>query len=201
MAKDPGFVSTFDRLADRYDTRFGVSCLAAHTLCLDAVSEYVERPESVLDIGCGTGVLLDKAHAVWPAAALVGVDPSAGMLAVARKRHPGGDFRPGDAERLPVPHRAFDVVLSTTSFGHWRDKAAGLRAVARALRPGGVAGIVEHLPPKPLIGLLYRLAGRLPDYRGPDDVAELARAAGLTVETCVAGAHGYLVGVFRSPAT
>jgi ubiquinone/menaquinone biosynthesis C-methylase UbiE len=170
-------------------------------LCLDTVSAYVNQAESVLDIGCGTGVLLDKAHDVWPDAELVGVDPSAGMLAVARRQRPHVTFFPGAAEHLPVPHRAFDIVLSTTSFGHWRDKAAGLRAVARALRPGGFACVVEHLPPKPLVGLLYRLAGRLPDYRHPDEVAGLARAAGLDVVTCRAHSDGYLVGLFSSPAT
>ena len=41
------------------------------------------------------------------------------------------------AEELPFPDRAFDLVVSTTSFDHWADQRAGLGECARVLTPGG----------------------------------------------------------------
>ncbi len=43
-------------------------------------------PSAVLDVGCGTGRLLEKAGAHWRAARLLGVDPAPGMIEVARRR-------------------------------------------------------------------------------------------------------------------
>lgn len=95
------------------------------------------KPESILDVGCGTGRLLRKAGVRWPGVRLIGVDPSEGMIAVARHLTPDATFSVGAAESLPLPDASVAVVVSTASFHHWRDEMAGLREVARVLRPGG----------------------------------------------------------------
>jgi ubiquinone/menaquinone biosynthesis C-methylase UbiE len=46
-------------------------------------------------------------------------------------------FVRGTAERLPAEGSAYDLVVSTTSFDHWTDQAAGIRECARVLAPGG----------------------------------------------------------------
>src|SRR6185312_9039074 len=43
----------------------------------------------------------------------------------------------GSAERLPFENATFDLVVSTTSFDHWADQAAGLAECRRVLAPGG----------------------------------------------------------------
>ncbi len=67
----------------------------------------------------------------------MGVDPAPGMVAVARRLTPEATFETGQAEQLPLPDASVDVALSTLSFHHWQNQAAGLREIARVLRPGG----------------------------------------------------------------
>ena len=107
-----------------------------HQAVLRLVAHRTE-PSSLLDVGCGTGRLLRSAQSRWPNANLFGVDPSEGMLEIARRLTPGVTFRVGFAEALPLPDASVDVALSTISFHHWKDHAAGVREVARVLRPGG----------------------------------------------------------------
>src|SRR5581483_8591423 len=91
------------------------------------------KPANVLDIGCGSGRLLRKAHDYWPQARHCGVDPAQGMLEVARQLTPEARFSLGAAEALPLEDASVDLAISTISFHHWQDQAAGLREVARVL--------------------------------------------------------------------
>ncbi|WP_193367817.1 class I SAM-dependent methyltransferase [Pelagibius marinus] len=94
---------------------------------------------SVLDLGCGTGELAAK---LAETCEVVGVDPAAAMLAVARAR-PGGDrveWLEGDARDLRLDRR-FDLILLT---GHAfqvfltpEDQLAALRTIALHLNPRG----------------------------------------------------------------
>ncbi len=124
----------FDRVATRYDSHW-IQWFARpiHAELLRAIA----APTAVLDVGCGTGALLGQIAGRWPQATLAGVDAAPGMAAVARQRLPGADIRDGVAEQLPWPDAAFDLVVTSLSFHHWRDKAAGIREAARVLRPGG----------------------------------------------------------------
>ncbi len=104
------------------------------------------RPdEAVLDIGCGTGWLLRLMAGRLPAGRLVGVDVSDAMIAQARQAA-GGDarleFHVAVAEQLPFPDASFDRVVSIESAYYWPDPAAGLREIARVLRPSGSAWIL-----------------------------------------------------------
>ena len=125
----------FDRVASRYDThRIQRFARPIHVRLLRAV----DRPEAVLDVGCGTGALLGEIGARWPQARLAGVDAAPGMAAVARQRLPAADIRDGVAESLPWPEGTFDLVVTTHSIHHWRDKVQGIREVARVLRTDGL---------------------------------------------------------------
>ena len=105
----------------------------------DFCARLAEGARSVLDLGCGTGQL---AAALAEGRAVVGVDPAAAMLAVARRR-PGGEqvtWIEADARDLDLGRR-FDLVLLT---GHAfqvfltpEDQLAALRAIARHLNPRG----------------------------------------------------------------
>lgn len=121
---------------------------------LDALAGLVRaRPDArVLDLGSGGG------HVSFAAAPHVGevvaCDLSPQMLAVvARAAAERGlanvTTREGVAESLPFPDASFDFVLSRYSAHHWRDLDAGLREVARVLKPEGIAGIVDSVSPGP----------------------------------------------------
>ncbi len=126
----------YDGLATAYDRRW-------HTYLARSIAETLARlppgPDgAVLDVGAGTGLLLDHLRRQRPAARLVGADLSRGMLAVARERLPHAvALVAGDAESLPFDAARFDIVVSSSSLHYWQDPAAGLRELARVVRPGG----------------------------------------------------------------
>jgi ubiquinone/menaquinone biosynthesis C-methylase UbiE len=98
----------------------------------------VAEGHHVLDVGCGTGVLARAAYAVvGSGGAVEGVDPNAGMLAVARRTAPEIRWTLGAAEDLPVESGTVDRVLSQFALMFFSDRAAGVSELARVLRPGG----------------------------------------------------------------
>jgi SAM-dependent methyltransferase len=92
-------------------------------------------PSRVLDVGCGTGGMLERLRRIGPT---VGIDAAEEALALARKRSSGALVR-GDASRLPFHSGSFDLLTSFDVLYHSRiaDDAAALAEMARVLRPGG----------------------------------------------------------------
>ena len=135
------------------------------------------KPASVLDIGCGSGRLLRKVHDSWPEAHLSGVDPAQGMLSVARQLTPEAHFSMGSAEALPLENASVDLALSTISFHHWQDQAAGLREVARVLQPGGCFLLADFTLPTWLAWLLPRAR-----FHSAAQMSVLFEQAGLDVQ-------------------
>jgi ubiquinone/menaquinone biosynthesis C-methylase UbiE len=131
-------------------------------------------PESILDVGCGTGRLLREARLRWPNAQFIGVDAAEGMVETAQQLTPDATFHVGRAEALPLPDASIDVVLSTMSFHHWHDQAAGLREVARVLRPGGRFFLADISVPA-----LFAKFIRSPQVHTPASLHSLFTQAGL----------------------
>ena len=107
---------------------------------LDAAA--IAPAERVLDVGCGTGrTTLDAARRATSGAAL-GVDLSARMLDVARRRAEregvtNALFEQADAQLHPFGAAAFDVAISRTGAMFFGDPVAAFANIAGALRPGG----------------------------------------------------------------
>jgi len=97
--------------------------------------------ERVLDVGCGPGFYCaELAAQVGPAGSIVGVDGSAAMLALARRRcasHDNVELSEADATSLPVEDASFDAALSVQVQEYVPDVTAGLAELHRSLRPGG----------------------------------------------------------------
>jgi protein-L-isoaspartate O-methyltransferase len=125
----------------------------------------VSAGQRVLDVACGTGVLAREAHLrTGPTGDIVGLDRSAGMLAVAKELAPSIDWRQGAAESMPFPDASFDVVLS--QFGlMFMDREQAIREMLRVLKPAGRLAVavwddVENIPAfRAEIELIERLAG------------------------------------------
>lgn len=148
-------VELFDRWGSTYERSWMQQRLfdPVHSAILhQAESRF--KPASVLDIGCGSGRLLRKVHDYWPEVQLSGVDPAQKMLEVARQLTPEARFSIGSGEALPLEDASVDLALSTISFHHWRDQAAGVREVARVLRPGGSFLLADFTSPTWLAWLL-----------------------------------------------
>ena len=137
----------------------------------------VHQPVSVLDVGCGTGKLLRRANTYWPEAQLIGVDPADGMIEMAKRLTPNATFFTGMAEALPLEDASVDLALSTSSFHHWQDQAAGIREIARVLRPGGYFILVDASFPDWLVRVF-----RLKRFHSPAQLRTLFIQAGLHVQ-------------------
>lgn len=115
----------------------------------------------VVDACCGTGDLaLEFARA---GARVVGVDFTPEMLARAERKRgrrgaPGAVFVHGDALALPVADRVADVASVAFGLRNVADRRAGLRELARVVKPGGRVLVLEFTqPPGRVLGAAYRL--------------------------------------------
>ena len=189
----------FDRIAPVYDVMNRVM-----TAGLDrrwrklAVAEVVWPGDRVLDACCGTGDLAVEAER--RGGRVVGLDFSPKMLERARKKSGAIEWVQGDALALPFADGEFDA--ATVGFGvrNLSDLEAGLRELARVLRPGGKLAVLEITRPHGILRPFFRLwfdvlvpfLGRvLPGgqaytylpasvrrFPGPDDLSSLFERAG-----------------------
>lgn len=99
----------------------------------------------MLDIGCGAGPLAQEL--VARGARVSGLDSSAAMLAIARRRlGDSADLRVADlADPLPYADESFDVACASLVLHYLRDWEAPLSEIRRVLRPGGrLVAAVNH---------------------------------------------------------
>ena len=106
---------------------------------------------AVLEVGCGTGVVLrDVAAMVGRRGSVVGVDPSLTILSVARRlcrRAPGGPriaLRRADGAKLPFGAGRFDAALAITVILHVADPLAVVSEMARVVKRGGRVGLQDQ---------------------------------------------------------
>ncbi|QSY98358.1 methyltransferase domain-containing protein (plasmid) [Rhizobium bangladeshense] len=122
-------------LADFYDAE-----LARHNWQLrDAAN--VGTADRVLDIGCGAGQTTREAARAATRGEAVGVDSSAEMLEIARRRSAAeglrnAAFEQGDAEVHAFPAASFDLCISRFGVMFFADPAAAFANIGRAMRPG-----------------------------------------------------------------
>ncbi len=110
------------------------------------------RPgDAVLEVGCGTGVVLrDLAAMVGRRGSVVGVDPSLAILSVARKlcrRVQGGPpimLRRADGAKLPFGVGRFDAALAITVILHVADPLKVVSEMARVVKRGGTIGLQDQ---------------------------------------------------------
>jgi len=148
---DPGG-QHFDRWVSSYDRSLlqPILFLPTHAAVLSASGAAGIHPHAVLDVGCGTGALLERAAQTWPEARFVGIDASEQMVAEAERKHAGDSryhFEVAEAAALPLQPNSVDIAFSTISFHHWDDQAGGVRQVARVLRPNGLFVLADIRPP------------------------------------------------------
>jgi ubiquinone/menaquinone biosynthesis C-methylase UbiE len=126
----------YRRLAPCYDRRWANYVKAsAHST---ARRIELRHGQSLLDVGCGTGALLELLTERCPGVHLAGSDPCSAMLDIARVRVPASVSLVGAfAERLPFAGGCFDVVVSVSAFHFFHRPGEALAEMSRVLRPGG----------------------------------------------------------------
>jgi SAM-dependent methyltransferase len=91
----------------------------------------------LLDLACGSGFAAQLAGA--RGATVAGLDAAENLIAIARARTPGADFRVADMFALPFGAATFDVVTSFN--GIWKGCEDALKEAHRVLVPGGRLGL------------------------------------------------------------
>jgi len=172
--------------ATEYETRWRSYLRASIEPTLSALG--ARAGERILDVGCGTGLLLRKLGEAVPGTPAWGVDLSPDMLAVARGQ--GGDLRlaVADAHHLPFQRRSFDAVVSSSSMHHWARPKEVFMEIARILRPGGrlvVTDWADDFLPTRALSLILRVTDRshMRTYRAAR-VGAMLQEAGLEVRRC-----------------
>lgn len=135
MYSDP-IQTEYARLAQQYDRRWSFYVNATVEKTLNHLE--IKPRERILDLGCGTGVLIQRLLQVAPASEVVGIDASAEMLEIAKHKLPESvDLKLGSADNLPFASNYFDIVVSTSAFHFFRSPSQALQEAKRVLKPNG----------------------------------------------------------------
>lgn len=126
------------------------------------LTEPYARGKRCLEVGCGTGLILERVAAVASEAA--GIDLSPGMLEKARER--GLTVHEAPATKLPFEDARFDVVYSFKVLAHVPEIETALAEMARVCAPGGTI-LAEFYNPHSLRYLVKRFgpAGKVSETR------------------------------------
>lgn len=152
--KQEKIVTMFDDIASTYDLAnrvlsFGIDIQWRKKGC-DKAFEILDKKEltQVTDVATGTGDLL----IYWREQAkkngvniekYVGIDPSVGMLEVARGKIDFAEFIEGKAQKLPIPDESTDVISISYGIRNVVDRVEALQEFNRALKPNGIVVILE----------------------------------------------------------
>lgn len=194
--------------AEFYESAFVPAFFAqwAPILCRAAL---VTEGQSVLDVGCGTGIVARTAADVVGVGRVVGLDLNEAMLTVARRVRPDIEWRQGAAEELPFPDSSFESVLCQMAAMFFRDRGRAFREMARVVDGRGtvaisVPGRLDRQPAfAPFVDMAARHAGAdamslLTAYfvcGDIDQLADLIESAGLLVTS-----RRTEIGTYRAPS-
>jgi demethylmenaquinone methyltransferase/2-methoxy-6-polyprenyl-1,4-benzoquinol methylase len=194
-AAKPEFVDRlFNKGAPHYDAIVDWGFLRSGAFYRRWVQRHhgLQRGHHVLDVACGTGLVAVQAEKILGTAAnITCLDPSAGMLAVARTKL-AAHFVQGRAEALPFADDSFDFLTMGYALRHVSDLETTFHEYRRVLKPGGKLLILEVTKPSNRLGaVLFRVyfGGIYPFltqlFTRSRDAREMMRYYWETMDACV----------------
>lgn len=151
-----GVRTMFDRVAPVYDAMNRATTLGLDGRWRRLTAQAVVRPgDRVLDAACGTGDL--ALEAVKAGGRVTGLDFSEPMLERARRKSSAVEWVRGDVLALPFADASFDAVTIGFGIRNVEDLEAGLRELARVLRPKGRVAVLDLTRPKGVLRHFYGL--------------------------------------------
>jgi len=154
--KQEKIVSMFDNIAPTYDTAnrvmsMGVDISWRKKACDLAFEYYAQKNiDKIADIACGTGDMMgywqkQAQKADVTIADFVGVDPSNGMVDVARKKFPDFSYHIAKATEIPLPDASADILSITYGIRNVVERQEAFYEFNRVLKPGGLVVILEFM--------------------------------------------------------
>ena len=156
IEKQEKIVEMFDDIAPTYDRAnrvlsMGIDKTWRKKGCDLAYEMYGKKEvDLVLDIACGTGDMMDywmkrAKHADINVKKLLGVDPSNGMVDVAREKFPKFDYAISRATEIPVEDAQADFLSISYGIRNVVEREDALKEFNRVLKPGGFVVILEFM--------------------------------------------------------
>ena len=156
MEKQEKIVSMFDDIAPTYDTAnrvmsMGVDKSWRRKACDLAYGFYAKDSiDKIVDVACGTGDMMDfwKKRSETNGIAvgeIVGVDPSQGMVGVAREKFPKFNYHIAKATEIPLQEGSADILSITYGIRNVVEREAALGEFNRVLKQGGLVVILEFM--------------------------------------------------------
>ena len=163
-AKHEQVKDMFDAIAPRYDLMNRMMTMGIDKCWRRRVVNFVASlsPTRILDIATGTGDLAIAMARRCPAAAVTGVDLSAGMIERGNSKIADAgladrvNLSVADALALPFDDDTFDVVTAAFGVRNFEKLEQGYREMARVMRPGGAIVVLElTTPTSPVVKPFY----------------------------------------------
>ncbi|MFF8846393.1 class I SAM-dependent methyltransferase [Streptomyces sp. NPDC015127] len=184
---------SYDTVADEYLARIAdeLDRKPLDRALLAALAEEAGPGAPVADLGCGPGHVAAwlADHGVRP----VGIDLSPAMVTIARREHPGTEFREGDILRLPAADGEFGAVVALYSVIHLQpgELRPAFEEMRRVLKPSGLLLVAFHRGTE--VRHLAEWWGHDVDvdfhFFTTETVAEALRGAGFAVRATLERSH------------
>jgi len=130
----------YDTVADTYDDHYDqYRGRNYHNHISSYLIQALPTEGNLLDIGCGTGLFIEKY--IQNGGSAIGLDISSRMLTLAKNRCAKSEFTLASGDTLPFCNNSFDAVSSLLVFSYVKDPQEMLNEVYRVLRPGGSIAI------------------------------------------------------------
>ncbi|TKX32580.1 bifunctional demethylmenaquinone methyltransferase/2-methoxy-6-polyprenyl-1,4-benzoquinol methylase UbiE [Campylobacter aviculae] len=153
MQKQDKIIEMFNEIAPTYDKAnrilsFGVDTNWRKFACKRVLKIYQKDNLDIIDVACGTGDMV----AIWQEKAkmlsknitsIKGIDPSEGMLEIAKQKFPNIDFIQAKAQNLPLGNESVDIVSISYGIRNVVERKQALNEFFRVLKKGGIFVVLE----------------------------------------------------------
>ena len=165
-------IKEFTKAAEIYDSgRAGI-----YEMCKDDYPPILEELkkipfENLLDVGCGTGPMIELLVSEYPDKQYTGLDLTPKMIETANAKDlHNAEFIVGDSENLPFENESFDAVICANSFHHYPHPQKFFDGVSRVLKPGGRLILRDYTSVSFIVWLMNHFEMPIANLAGHGDV-------------------------------